>query len=161
MFYKVCGVILSWETFAGKLFRKKCRDIFPGNFGETFPGKSFLPFCENAIHPLGETLCIKYALRVHNTRLESVFIEKHSIILNKTAREIFPTGSFPDFPKFPVGNFPDGKFPGFPEISLGESFPSGSFLITFPSQIYAPFPERICHIVFITKVYPAYAYTFP
>ena len=34
--------------------------------------------------------------------------------------EIFPSGSFPDFPKFSWGNFPGGKFPGFPEILRGE-----------------------------------------
>ena len=29
--------------------------------------------------------------------------------------EIFPSGSFPDFPEFPGRKFPVGKFPGFPE----------------------------------------------
>jgi hypothetical protein len=144
MFYKVCAVILSWETFAGKLFRKKCRDIFPGNFGRNFPRKSFLPFCENAgDHPLGETLCDCYTLCVHNTRLESISIEKHNILCDKTLHEIFPTGSFRDFPKFSGGKFsrrevsrisrnspweifPTGSFPDFPEFSVG-NFPDGKF----------------------------------
>ena len=69
---------------------------------------------------MGETLYVHYTLRVHNTRLESVFIEKYSILLYKTVMEILPSGSFPDFPKFSWENFPVGKFPGFPEILLGK-----------------------------------------
>jgi hypothetical protein len=112
------------KNFSGK----NCRDIFPGNFGETFSGKSFLPFCENTgDHPLGETLYTGYILCIPNACLESISIEKHSILLVKTQMEIFPTGSFPDFPKIPGGNFPVGKFPGFPEINGGGNFPDGKF----------------------------------
>ena len=101
------------ENFSGK----NGRNIFPGNFRETFPGKSFLPFCGNTDnHPLGETWRVHYTLRVHNTRLESVFIEKHNILLHETPYEIFSTGSLPRFPKFSGGNFLDGKFVSFPEI---------------------------------------------
>ena len=77
-----------------------------------------------------ETFYVIYVHCVVNTRLESVFIEKYSILLYKTYREISPSGSFPDFPKFSRGKFPVGKFPGFPEILPGESFPTGRCVIS-------------------------------
>ena len=101
------------ENFSGK----NCRDIFPGNFGGNFPRKSFLPFCENTvIHPLGETCRVRYTSCVHNTRLESVFIENHTILLYETPYEIFSTGRLSRFPKFSGGNILDGQFSSFPEI---------------------------------------------
>jgi hypothetical protein len=121
-FPKVCCVILSWETFTGKTFLGKTVATFSREIsGKLSPEKVSSCFVQTQYFPLGETLCIHYCIRVYNTRLESVFIEKHSILLSKTPGEIFPTGSFPDFPKFSGRNFPDGKFPGFPEI-LREKF---------------------------------------
>ena len=52
---------------------------------------------------MGETFCVLCIHCVYNTRLESVFIENYSIILEKRQ-----------------GKFPDGKFPEFPEILPGK-----------------------------------------
>lgn len=48
---------------------------------------------------MGETFYDLYVYCVYNTRLESVFIAKRIILLDKTPLEISPTGSFPNFPK--------------------------------------------------------------
>ncbi len=69
---------------------------------------------------MGETFYVSYVLYVLNTRLESIYTEKYSVLVYKIPYGIFPTGSFPDFPKFSGGNFPDGKFPGFPEMLWGK-----------------------------------------
>lgn len=47
-----------------------------------------------------ETFRVRYVCCIYNTRLERVFVEKHSTLLSKTSIEILPAGSFPDFPKF-------------------------------------------------------------
>ena len=54
---------------------------------------------------MGETLRVCYTLRMHNTRLESISIEKHNILLDKAPYEIFPDGKFPGFPEILRGKF--------------------------------------------------------
>ena len=154
-FYKVCGGILFWETFTGKLFRKKCRDIFPGNFGRNFPRKSFPPFCENTgDHPLGETSCYLYTYCVYNTRLERVFNENHSMLLRNTVMRIILSGSFLDFPEFSGGRFHVGSFPGIFWISRnspGEGFTSGVFPYFFKRFTSGSFPRT--YVVYTKPVH--------
>ena len=91
--------------------------------------------------PVGETFCVLSVYCVYNTRLESGFIEKYSILLYKTVMEIFPAGSFPNFPKFSRRKFPVGKFPGFPEILLAGNFIDEKFP-RFPGIHLGKFSRR-------------------
>lgn len=78
---------------------------------------------------MGETFCVSYVLYVYNTRLESTFIEKHSVLLDKTPGEIFPTESFPDFPKFLLRKFSRREIPYFVTVSVKKFSPQRNNVI--------------------------------
>ena len=85
---------------------KKVSRHFPRKFcGKFSPGKFPPVLWKHRGWPTVETFRVRYIHYVYNTRLESVFIEKYSILSYKTHTEILPSGSFPHFPKFSWGNF--------------------------------------------------------